>query len=184
MALADSYTTLYYLVGGNEPLERDTFESLAAPILRDGFKAFDHATVSVLTPYWQGKQDSDGNFLGFDVSSGVLADHVSAATPWEYLTGIVWNLYNKNVPPDLVGMRTRLYPSVRQSLSESGYEVLQSALQPYGTLGPSVGYYGWPAVPNAALLTDQGAPPTSKPSAGLAWGIIAAVALLAKLQGR
>lgn len=186
MALQDSYSTLFYLVGGSEPLERDTFESLAAPIIRTDFKAFDHSTVSVLTPNWQGQQDSDGNFLGFDVSSSVLAGHVSAATPWEYLTGIVWNLYNKNVPPNLAAMRSRLYGSVNQSLSDSGYEVLQTALQPYGSLGPSVGYYGWPVVPNAVLPTDNPAtaPSSSKGGGALAWGLLLSTALLALGQGK
>lgn len=185
MALADSYSTLFYLIGGSEPLERDTFESLAAPIIRTDFKAFDHSTVSVLTPNWQGQQDADGNFLGFDVSSTVLSGRVSAATPWQYLTGIVWNLYNKNVPPDLAGMRSRLYGSVQSSLDESGYDVLQMALQPYGSLGPSVGYYGWPVIPNAVLPTDNPAAPASGKGGGaLAWGLLLSTALLALGQGR
>lgn len=184
MSLADSYSTLFYLVGGNDPLDLTTFESAAAPVLTTAFKAYDHATLNVLTPNWQGSQDADGNFLGFDVSSTVLQGHVSAATPWQYLTGIVWNLYNKNVPPDLAGMRTRLYGSVQQQFSDAGFEVLQSALEPYGTLGPRVGYYNWPVIPQP--VTAAAAPVSKPPVSGgaIALGLLLATGLLAKLQGR
>jgi hypothetical protein len=182
MALADSFSTYYLLVGGNEPLERDTFESLAAPIFRDSFKAFDHSTVDVMTPNWQGTQDSDGNFLGFQVSSGVLSGNILAATPWEYVTGVVWNLYNKNVPPDLGSIRNRLHATLHQSLIDAGFARLQDALVPYGSLGASVGYYGWPAVPRVVLPTDAPAPAASKGGA-LAWGLLLSTALLAIAQG-
>lgn len=182
--LSQVWTTFYALVGGNEPLDLDVFESSYGPWLAVYFKAYDHAVINVQTPAWRGIDDGSGVLAGFDVSSGVLSGHVSSQEPWPYLTGVVWNLFNKSIPPDLGSARTSMRAEPRQTLRDSGFVVLQDALEPYSTLGPSVAYYGWPLVPTPPSAPSSGsAAPVSKGGA-LAWGIIFATALTALAQGK
>ncbi len=198
MTSSGTVSTLFLLIGGADPLTRDDLERVVAPVLTQTFKAYDHSTTSVIAPTWKYRSETDplvqgGADVGYYINAGALADPIATyPAPYAYVTGLLWHLYNRDVPADLRGALSQLRGAPSQTLVDSGYTVMRSGLYPYGdvirsqamsrTLGTPSGYLEWPTMP--PLPTIHKDVPVEKSGPSPWWLLLLGIPLAKNLSER